>query len=132
MPANPLRRHATKYLLRRAARPFLPPEIPDRPKHGFDVPVGAWLRGALKGFAEGLLFSRRASTRGIWQPEAVRRLWDRHQSGEQGLGDRLWVLVNWELWCQVVYETPAERLTAGWAGSSRAASAFAEAPAETP
>lgn len=103
-PTDKLRGSTTKYLLRRLARRLLPAEIPNRRKHGFDVPVGAWLQGALKPFAEGVLFSNRASTRGFWQPAAVRRLWDRHQAGESGLGERLWVLLNWELWCQVVYD----------------------------
>jgi len=99
-----LRGSTAKYLLRRVAKDLLPPAIANRPKHGFDVPVGGWLRQALKPFAEGVLFSSRASTRGFWQPAAVKRLWERHQSGETGLGDRLWVLLNWELWCQVVHD----------------------------
>jgi asparagine synthase (glutamine-hydrolysing) len=106
-PTDKLRGRTTKYLLRQAATRVLPKEIPSRRKHGFDVPVGGWLRGALKPFAEDVLFSTRASTRGFWRPTAVRRLWDRHQAGESGLGERLWVLLNWELWCQVVYEAQA-------------------------
>jgi asparagine synthase (glutamine-hydrolysing) len=103
-PTDKLRGAAAKYLLRRVSKDLLPPEISDRPKHGFNVPVGDWMRRALKPFAEDVLFSSRASTRGVWQPAAVRRLWDRHQSGESGLGEQLWVLLNWELWCQVVYD----------------------------
>src|SRR6478735_1393003 len=103
-PADRLRGSTPKYLLRPLARQLLPPEIPNRRKHGFDVPVSAWLRGTLKPFAEGVLFSAHASTRGFWQPAAVQRLWDRQQAGDSGIGERLWVLVNSELWCQVVYD----------------------------
>jgi asparagine synthase (glutamine-hydrolysing) len=104
--SDKLRGGVSKFLLRRAAEALLPAEILRRPKHGFEVPVGTWLRGALKGFGEDVLFSARASSRGFWRPDAVRELWARHQSGESGLGDRLWVLLNWELWCQVVADTP--------------------------
>jgi asparagine synthase (glutamine-hydrolysing) len=102
--SDKLRGTLSKYLLRRAAARLLPADISNRRKHGFDVPVGEWLRGALKPFAHDVLFSSSASTRGFWQPAAVRVLWDRHQAGEAGLGERLWVLLNWELWCQVVYQ----------------------------
>ena len=54
-PADQLRGSTPKYLLRPLARQLLPPEIPNRRKHGFDVPVSAWLRGTLKPFAEGVL-----------------------------------------------------------------------------
>lgn len=104
--SDKLRGGVSKFLLRRAAGGLLPAEILRRPKHGFEVPVGAWLRGGLKSFGEDVLFSARASSRGFWRPDAVRELWVRHQSGESGLGDRLWVLLNWELWCQVVSDTP--------------------------
>ena len=106
-PSDKLRGGAGKYLLRRAAEGLLPREILNRPKHGFDVPVGRWLRGSLKSFAEDVLFASRAATRGFWQPAAVRDLWTRHLAGESGLGDRLWVLLNWEVWCQEVYDNPS-------------------------
>ena len=102
-----LRGGVSKFLLRRAAAEMLPPDILHRPKHGFDVPVGAWLRGGMKSFGEEVLFSSRAASRGFWRPDAVRDLWDRHQAGHSGLADRLWVLLCWELWCQVVYDVPA-------------------------
>jgi asparagine synthase (glutamine-hydrolysing) len=102
--SDKLQGRTSKRLLKMLAAQCLPPAILNRPKHGFDVPVGSWLRGPLKEFAEDVILSPTAEQRGVWKPAVVRALWQRHQRGEAGHADSLWVLLNWELWCQVVFD----------------------------
>jgi len=87
-----------KYLLRRVARRLLPAENVDRPKMGFGVPLGGWLRGPLRELAAEALLGGRARGRGYFGPEPIGRLWAEHQSGGADHGSALWTLLMFELW----------------------------------
>ena len=105
-----LRGGTTKYILREAMRDVLPPEILSRGKMGFPVPIGAWLRGPYRAVVDELVLSPRALERQLFEPEAIRTLVRRHQAGEDH-AERLWSLVNFEIWHRVVVEgEPAESL----------------------
>ena len=86
-----------KVVLKKAVADLLPPEILDRPKHGFGVPLGDWFRGELRGRVEALLLDRPRLARWL-QPEAVRRLYAEHLSGHGDRGHQLWTLLTLELW----------------------------------
>ena len=105
-----LRGGTTKYILREAMRDVLPAEILSRGKMGFPVPIGAWLRGPYRGIVDELVLSPRALERGLFEPSAIRTLVARHAAGEDH-AERLWSLVNLEIWHRVVVEgEPSERL----------------------
>jgi asparagine synthase (glutamine-hydrolysing) len=105
-----LRGGTTKYILREAMRDVLPPEILSRGKMGFPVPIGSWLRGPFRAIVDELVLSPRALERGLFDPSAIRTLVQRHQAGEDH-AERLWSLVNLEIWHRVVVEgEPAESL----------------------
>jgi asparagine synthase (glutamine-hydrolysing) len=105
-----LRGGTTKYILREAMRDILPPEILTRGKMGFPVPIGAWLRGPYRSIVDELVLSPRALERRLFDAGAIRTLVQRHQSGEDH-AERLWSLVNLEIWHRVVVEgEPAESL----------------------
>ena len=105
-----LRGGTTKYILREAMRDVLPPEILTRGKMGFPVPVGAWLRGPYRGIVDELVLSPRALERGLFDPAAIRGIVSRHAAGEDH-SERLWSLVNLEIWHRVVVEgEPADQL----------------------
>ena len=105
-----LRGGTTKYILREAMRDVLPPEILTRGKMGFPVPVGAWLRGPYRGIVDELVLSSRALERGLFDPAAIRGIVSRHAAGEDH-SERLWSLVNLEIWHRVVVEgEPADQL----------------------
>jgi asparagine synthase (glutamine-hydrolysing) len=105
-----IRGGTTKYILREAMRDVLPTEILTRGKMGFPVPVGAWLRGPYRGIVDELVLSPRALERGLFDPAAIRTLVARHAAGEDH-AERLWSLVNLEIWHRVVVEQePAEHL----------------------
>ena len=92
-----LRGGTTKYILRQAMKGILPPSILTRPKMGFPVPVGAWFRGEYSSIVDEYVLSERAKARGIFEPEFVRSLVNRHKAGEDHT-ERLWALVNFEVW----------------------------------
>ena len=69
---------AKKRLLRRALAPLLPKEILRAPKQGFSIPVAAWLRGPLQGFARETLSAETLARQGWLDPATVSGLLDRH------------------------------------------------------
>lgn len=77
---------------------YVPPALIERPKAGFAVPVGEWLRGPLRPWAEDLLSSSRLSVDGFVEPAAVRRLWERHVSGKVAAESRLWSVLMFQAW----------------------------------
>jgi asparagine synthase (glutamine-hydrolysing) len=91
----------TKYVLRQAMRDLLPEEILSRKKMGFPVPVGAWFRGAFRGVVDEFVLGERAMARGLFQREHVRRLVEAHNAGSEKHDERLWMLVNWEIWQRI-------------------------------
>jgi len=92
-----LRGWTTKYVLRQSMKGILPDAILSRPKMGFPVPIGKWFRGAYRTVVDEYVLSDRALSRGIFDREFVRGLVERHQIGEDH-SERLWALVNFEMW----------------------------------
>ncbi|MDQ6964882.1 MAG: asparagine synthase (glutamine-hydrolyzing) [Mariprofundales bacterium] len=90
-----------KYLLRKVAARYLPAEILKPRKQGFTIPIGAWLRGELGGWAEQLFSSEPFVGRSLFRPESILQMLRMHQSGAYDLGHRLWSLIVLELWFQV-------------------------------
>jgi asparagine synthase (glutamine-hydrolysing) len=93
-----LRGWQTKAVLRTAVQDVVPPEILARRKMGFPVPVGRWLRGPFRPLVDDLVLGPRALARGLFDPGALRRLAAAHRAGAADHGDRLWLLINLELW----------------------------------
>ncbi len=93
-----LRGGTTKYILREAMKGVLPETILSRSKMGFPVPIGSWFRGAYKSVIDEYVLSERAMSRGIFNADFVRQLVTRHQSGAENHDERLWALVNFEIW----------------------------------
>jgi asparagine synthase (glutamine-hydrolysing) len=89
---------AKKRLLRRALAPLLPKEILRAPKQGFSIPLAAWLRGPLKGFAQEVLSSQALAAQGVFDPAVVAPMVDRHCSGREDLSRQLWGLMAFTLW----------------------------------
>ncbi|MCC7385732.1 MAG: asparagine synthase (glutamine-hydrolyzing) [Deltaproteobacteria bacterium] len=90
----------SKYILKKAAQPWLPREIIERPKKGFGVPVAEWLRGPLREYAAALLAPERLRREGYFSPEGVARLWNEHQSGAADHRKPLWTLLAFQLWLE--------------------------------
>jgi asparagine synthase (glutamine-hydrolysing) len=91
----------TKAVLRAALKDLVPAPIMTRKKMGFPVPLGQWFRGRFWPLVEEFVLSERARRRGLFNPEAVRRIALEHRSGRAQHGDRLWLLMNLEIWQRV-------------------------------
>ncbi len=87
----------TKYILKESARGLLPDEIIDRKKHGFGVPLGAWLRRDISPVRD-ILLSQTARERGLLNMQVVERLIDEHASGKRDHNRQLWTLLTLEEW----------------------------------
>jgi asparagine synthase (glutamine-hydrolysing) len=87
-----------KWLLKKALEPLLPAEILYRKKHGFALPVSAWLKGPLRPLIEELLSEQAVAQAGFFDPKVVRRLVDEHQFDRVDHRKPLWALLMFELW----------------------------------
>jgi len=97
-PRMKLRGFTTKWILREAVKPLLPPAILTRRKMGFPVPFGQWMRGGGAGLARDVLLDPKTRQRGIINAPAVSTLIDAHASGAADGADAIWSLLNLELW----------------------------------
>jgi asparagine synthase (glutamine-hydrolysing) len=88
----------SKWLLRRVLARYVPKPLFERPKSGFGVPIGAWLRGPLRSWAEELLAPDRLRREGYLRPEPVRAAWDEHTSGRRDHEYRLWDVLMFQAW----------------------------------
>lgn len=90
-----------KTLLKRWAEQVLPPEIIQRPKMGFGVPVGEWFRGPLRGLIEDEVLAEGSLPSRIFCADWLRRLCASHLSGRENHAHRLWALLMLERWRRV-------------------------------
>ncbi|MDO8730208.1 MAG: asparagine synthase (glutamine-hydrolyzing) [Candidatus Omnitrophota bacterium] len=102
-----LRGSEGKWILRQAFRGLLPPEILRRKKMGFGVPLGSWFRKEWRDPLQDTLRSPQARIRQYLRPEAVDRLLLRHLKGKEDAGQRLWLLLTFELWLRQMDRRPA-------------------------
>ena len=93
---------STQELWRRA-RKYVD-EILNRPKMGFPVPIGGWLRGAHAPVVDEYILGDRAMSRGIFDADFVRALVKRHQLGGENHAERLWALINFEIWLRQFFD----------------------------
>ena len=89
-----------KRLLRTAMAPLLPPHVLQKSKQGFSAPVGAWIRRDLRTLCDEVLSPEAIGRRGLWDPAYVSELVAAHHAGRRELGDHLFALMNFELWCR--------------------------------
>jgi asparagine synthase (glutamine-hydrolysing) len=96
----------TKALFKSAMAPYLPAELLHRPKMGFGCPLDEWFRNELKDLTYDVLLSRRATERGLFRQDYIRRLLDEHCTRARDHHMRLWALLILELWFQIWIDAP--------------------------
>lgn len=89
-----------KWALRQVLYRHVPRELIERPKAGFALPVGQWLRGPLRDWAEGLLDAGRLQREGYLQAEPIRQAWEQHLSGRYDWTPRLWSVLMFQAWLE--------------------------------
>lgn len=93
-----IRDGVSKWPLRQVLYRHVPRSLIERPKMGFGVPIGAWLRGPLKEWGAALLDPRSLEDGGIFDAREVARLWDQHQSGARNNQHQLWPILMAQAW----------------------------------
>ncbi len=87
-----------KWPLRQILYKYVPRDLIERPKQGFAVPIGAWLRGPLRDWGEALLAENRLRAQGFFEASEIRRLWAEHQSGRRNRQYQLWGPLMFQAW----------------------------------
>lgn len=93
-----IRGRTGKWALRQILYRYVPEALVDRPKMGFGIPIGRWLRGPLLPWAEAMLDKHRISEEGYFDPEQVRKIWSIHRDGKRNLEQVLWPILVFQAW----------------------------------
>lgn len=97
-----------KRILRALVDRYVPRRLVDRPKTGFGVPLGEWLRGPLRDWAAELLDPVRLEADGILDPGPITSAWRSHLSRRQDLGHQLWDVLVLQSWLDAAQEGPRD------------------------
>lgn len=98
-PLHRKQRHGhSKWLLRQLLHRYVPPEIIDRPKMGFSMPIGQWLRGPLEEWARDLLSVDQLNRHQFFNIGDVHKYLNEHMSGFRNHQYKLWVLLMFQSW----------------------------------
>jgi asparagine synthase (glutamine-hydrolysing) len=93
--------------LRRVLERHVPRSLFERPKTGFGIPVGEWLRGPLRDWAEDLLDADRLRSTGLLEPEPIRALWQCHVRGEANAQYQIWPVLMLVAWREAYRDLPS-------------------------
>lgn len=88
----------SKWILREVLYRYVPRELIERPKAGFDIPLGDWLRGPLREWGEALLSEQKLQQEGYFDVKFVRQLWQAHVNGKSNNQTLLWNILMFQEW----------------------------------
>jgi asparagine synthase (glutamine-hydrolysing) len=97
-----------KHILRQLLHSLVPQDLVDRPKAGFGIPVGEWIKGPLRPWAEDLLDARRMSEEGWFNPAIVQCRWQAHLNGGRDSTPAIWAILMFQAWLRQQSETIRE------------------------
>lgn len=89
-----------KWILREILHRHIPRELFERPKKGFSIPIGQWLRGPLKSWAESLLAEERIRQEGFFNVIPIRKIWEQHMQGKYDHSAKLWGVLMFQAWLE--------------------------------
>jgi asparagine synthase (glutamine-hydrolysing) len=76
----------------------VPKQLVERPKTGFAIPIGSWLKGPLRPWAEELLSEKRLAAGGLLNPAPIRARWREHLEGRRNWHSPLWTVLMFQAW----------------------------------
>jgi asparagine synthase (glutamine-hydrolysing) len=91
----------SKWILRQLLYKYIPKDLVERPKTGFGIPIGLWLRGPLRDWAENLLDESRLNNEGYLHSDKIRDKWTEHVLGKRNWQDLLWNILMFQAWLEV-------------------------------
>ncbi len=113
---------AGKFILKQAVEDLLPRSIVYRKKMGFPTPWEYWLSGPQLDDLERMLLEPRTIERGLFRPDTVKRIFAEHRGKVRDHGNRIWRLLNLEIWHRVFIDgEPTEAVSVSGASSSAVA-----------
>ncbi|WP_417439213.1 asparagine synthase (glutamine-hydrolyzing) [Idiomarina sp.] len=95
-----IRKGVGKWALREVLYRHVPKAMIERPKKGFSVPLGEWLRGPLREWAENLISAHRLESEGYFHPEPIRKIWQSHLTGKHDHSLKLWSVLMFQAWLE--------------------------------
>ncbi|MGE5476596.1 MAG: asparagine synthase (glutamine-hydrolyzing) [Bacteroidales bacterium] len=87
-----------KVVLRDVLYRYVPRDLVDRPKMGFEVPIGRWLNGRLRGWADDLLSTDLMRRQGLLNAPLIARCWHEHRTGAKRWSTELWHVLMFQAW----------------------------------
>ena len=88
-----------KWIFKQIAHKYLPKELMERPKMGFSVPIGSWLRNELRDWAESLLDQSRLIREGYFDHNIIKSKWDSHLNGKN-YDEDIWSILMFQSWLE--------------------------------
>jgi asparagine synthase (glutamine-hydrolysing) len=104
-PDLKLKNNTRKHLLKQIAIKYLPSDIIRLPKKGFGSPINSWLRGELKTFSRSLLHNSLLVKNNLFNQHYINELLDTHAAQSVNNGNKIWSLVNLEIWYRINFST---------------------------
>jgi asparagine synthase (glutamine-hydrolysing) len=104
LPLNmKIRGNVGKWALRQVLYRHVPKELIERPKAGFAIPIGQWLRGPLRAWAEDLLAEHRLQSEGYLHAGPIRKAWSEHLKGHRDNTAKLWAVLMFQAWLEATH-----------------------------
>jgi asparagine synthase (glutamine-hydrolysing) len=95
-----IRAGKTKWILREVLYQYVPKHLIERPKAGFGIPLGEWLRGPLRAWVESLINEQRLHKEGYFNANYIRNIWFAHLSGQRNHQSLLWSILMFQAWLE--------------------------------
>ncbi len=89
-----------KWILKKILEKYVPNNLTDRPKRGFEIPLAAWLRGPLRDWAEDLLNEKKLEKQNYFNSKLIREKWSEHLSGKKNWQHHLWDILMFQAWVE--------------------------------
>ena len=96
-----IRDNKGKWALRQILYKYVPSEIIERPKAGFGIPLGKWLRGPLRDWAEDLMNEQELLEQGFLNHNKVRKIWELHLNGNCDYTAKIWSILMFQSWLKI-------------------------------